>query len=507
MKRTVILALLIGLAGCGEDASDKVARARQEIARMELAAAKVDLAAALADQGDKAELLHLMAAVQLRMGDGDGAAATAARLARLGDQSPELTRIRAEAALLRGRADEALVLLGNDGAPQAWRVRAAAHLALDDTVAAVDAFRRGEAAGKDIMLLRDHALFLIGAEDLAAAEQRVAELQKLAPEGYDSLMLTGEIAARRGRFAAAHDAFARTAGHYPRAPEPWLARATVFETAGQGKDAAAMVAKAAALAPDDARVVALQVRLAVAREDWKSVRGTLARMEATLDPASDNGLAYAQALLFQGQPEQARSMLQRAFLRAAGNPRIRLLLAGAQMATRDPRAAYATVRPLAESLLADVPELELAEAAAQALGLEDEAAHWKARRLSPQREAALELAGKADAAMARERWDEAIASYRTIARQGDDAEVCRRLALALSRAGQGDEAAAVADKARALAPENADLIHLAGYVRAVAGKEPETARRLLQEASEADPRNPVYRRSFARWGSPEAWKP
>ncbi|HQS70864.1 MAG: hypothetical protein B7Y36_03245 [Novosphingobium sp. 28-62-57] len=500
MKKTLALALLMGLSGCGADATDKVARAREEIARMELAAAKVDLSAALAEQGDSAELLRLLAAVQLRMGDGDGAASTAARLEKLGERGPELARIRAEAALLRGRPDEALTLLGKDGAPQAWRVRAAAHLALDDTAAAVDAFRRGEAAGKDAMLLRDHAQFLIGAEDLTAAEQRVAQIQKLAPDGYDALMLTGEIAARRGRFDAAHSAFAKAAERFPRAPEPLLARASAFERAEQKDKAAEMVAKAAALAPEDPRVIALQVQMATARQDWQKVRDTLASEEAKLDPVSDNGIAYAQALLFLGQREQARSMLQRAFLRAPGNPRVRLLLAGAQMATDDPRAAYATVMPLADSLIADTPELELAETAARALELESEAERWEAKRLSSQRAQALELAGKAEDALLREQWDIGIAAYRTIAAQGDDAEIYRRLALALSRSGKGDEAIAMADKARALVPADADLIHLSGYVRAVAGKEPDTARRLLLEASQADPRNPVYRKSLARWG-------
>lgn len=467
---------------------------------MELAAAKVDLSAALSEQGENAELLRLLAAVQLRMGDGDGAASTAARLEQLGERSPDLVRIRAEAALLRGRPNEALALLGTDGTPQAWRVRAAAHLALDDTAAAVDAFRRGEAAGKDAMLLRDHALFLIDAEDLPAAEQRVVEIQKLAPDGYDALMLTGEIAMRRGRFGAAHKAFARAAERFPRAPEPLLARAGAFERAEQKAKAAEMVAKAAALAPKDPRVIALQVQMATAKQDWQTVRDTLASEESRLDPVSDNGIAYAQALLFLGQREQARSMLQRAFLRAPGNPRIRLLLAGAQMATNDPQAAYAMVKPLAESVIADTPELELAETAARALEREDEAELWKAKRLSPQRAAALELAGKAEDAMLRERWDEAIVAYRAIAVQGNDSEVYRRLALALSRSGRSDEAIVIADKARALSPSDADLVHLSGYVRAVAGKEPDTARRLLREASMADPRNPVYRKSLARWG-------
>lgn len=287
-------------------------------------------------------------------------------------------------------------------------------------------------------------------------------------------------------------------------PEPWLASASAYEDAGELDRAARMVAKAAALVPNDARVVAFKVRVAAGKQDWQTVRSLLARQEGSLDPLSANGLAYAEALLFLGQREQARAMFQRAFLRAPGNPRVRLMMAGAQMATGDPAAAYQTVRPLAESLIADDPELELAEAAARALDRDAEADEWKAKRLSPQRAVALDLAAKAAEAAEREDWPTAVALYRQLVGMGQDGEVYRRLALALSRAGKADEAIAAADRARGLVPGDPDLVHLAGYVRAVAGKQPDAARRLLQEAADSDPRNPVFRQSLARWGHPAA---
>ncbi len=504
MKRTVFLALALGLSACGGESVDKAARAREEIARMELAAAKVDLMAALAEKGDSRDLLVMLAGVQLRMGDGIGASASAARLERLGMKGDELARLKAEAALLRGSIEQGLELLGDDPSPQAWRLRAAAHLARGRTAAAIEAFARGEAAGDDVLLLRDHAMFLLGADDVAGAAQRAQAMARIAPAHYDTLMVGGEVAVRRRRFDEAQKLFAEAARLFPNVPEPWLASASAYEDAGELDRAAGMVAKAAALVPNDARVVAFKVRVAAGKQDWQTVRSLLARQEGSLDPLSANGLAYAEALLFLGQREQARAMFQRAFLRAPGNPRVRLMMAGAQMATGDPAAAYQTVRPLAESLIADDPELELAEAAARALDRDAEADEWKAKRLSPQRAVALDLAAKAAEAAEREDWPTAVAFYRQLVGMGQDGEVYRRLALALSRAGKADEAIAAADRARGLVPGDPDLVHLAGYVRAVAGKQPDAARRLLQEAADSDPRNPVFRQSLARWGHPAA---
>ncbi|MFN3553393.1 MAG: tetratricopeptide repeat protein, partial [Novosphingobium meiothermophilum] len=448
MKRTVFLALALGLSACGGESVDKAARAREEIARMELAAAKVDLMAALAEKGDSRDLLVMLAGVQLRMGDGIGASASAARLERLGMKGDELARLKAEAALLRGSIEQGLELLGDDPSPQAWRLRAAAHLARGRTAAAIEAFARGEAAGDDVLLLRDHAMFLLGADDVAGAAQRAQAMARIAPAHYDTLMVGGEVAVRRRRFDEAQKLFAEAARLFPNVPEPWLASASAYEDAGELDRAARMVAKAAALVPNDARVVAFKVRVAAGKQDWQTVRSLLARQEGSLDPLSANGLAYAEALLFLGQREQARAMFQRAFLRAPGNPRVRLMMAGAQMATGDPAAAYQTVRPLAESLIADDPELELAEAAARALDRDAEADEWKAKRLSPQRAVALDLAAKAAEAAEREDWPTAVALYRQLVGMGQDGEVYRRLALALSRAGKADEAIAAADRAR-----------------------------------------------------------
>ncbi|MBB3861006.1 tetratricopeptide (TPR) repeat protein [Novosphingobium hassiacum] len=504
MKRTMLLpvvSLALCLAACGEGSVDRVERARAEIAAMELGAARVDLAAALDEKGDDAELLTLLAGVQLRLGDGDGADATARRLEQLGRGGPELARIKAEATLLRGRPEDALALLGNDNTPGAWRIRAAAKSALGDSNGALDALRRGAAAGGDALLLRDYARFLIDARDLDGADQQVAALARIQPDGFDALMLSADIASRRGRMADAHTVLERAAKRYPRVPDPWIARATVYDMQGKLDEAVAMTARAAAIAPDDPRVIDLKVQFASMKGEWEKVRTILSKDEAKLEPTSANALSYAEAMLQLGHPEQARAMFQRALTRSPNNPYSRLMLAQAQLATGDAAAAYATVRPLSDSVLAGPRELELAEKAARAIDSAD-AATLRERLASAKQSAAQDLSRKGQAAFDKEDWNSAVAAYAQLAQMGEDAEVLKRLALALSHAGRTDEAIAAADRARTLRPEDPDTVYMAGYVRAAAGRDRAMALSLLRQASQADPGNAQFKRSLARYSDP-----
>ncbi|MFM2371185.1 MAG: hypothetical protein RIS85_907 [Pseudomonadota bacterium] len=499
-KRMLILPVLLLASACGEDAADRIARAKQEIAAMELGAAKVDLAAALAEKGDDPALLRMLADVQLRLGDGDGAEATANRLERAGVKGAELARIRAEAAVLRGRADDALALLGNDPSPAAWRVRAAARTVLKDPAGALDALRKGVAAGADPLLLRDYARFLIDAQDLDGASAQVAALLKVQPDGFDGLMLSADIASRRGRMADAHALLEKAGKAFPRVPDPWIAQANAYDMDGKLDQAIAMTDKAAAIAPDDARVVDLKVQFAAMKGDWEKVRSVLAKKESTLDPLSPNGLTYAEAMLRLGHPEQARAMFQRALTRSPNNPYSRLMLAEAQLATGDGATAYATVKPLSDSVMAGPRELELAEKAARAMGSAD-ADGLKARLASAKAGAAQDLSRKGLAALSAEDWSGAIAAYGQLAQLGEDAEVLKRLALALSHAGRTGEAIAAADRARALRPEDPDTVYMAGYVRAAGGRDRAMALNLLKQASEAAPDNVLFRRSLARFSA------
>lgn len=496
------LAFALALAACGDGAADKLARARQELADMELAAARVDLAHVLAEKGDDPAVLIMLADVQLRLGDGDGAATTAARLERLGQNGAEIRRIKAEAALLKGDAATALALVAGDQSASAFRIRAGAFLARDDSAGALAALRQGAAAGGDPRLLADYARFLIDAGDLAGADRQIAALQKARPDSLDGYLLSADVAARRGRYEAAHATLAKAASRYPRIPDPLLARATTFDLQGKLDEAVAVTAKAAELAPDDPRVRDLQVQFASMKGEWDNVRSLLVRQEKTLDPISANGLSYAEAMLRTGHPEQARAMFQRALTRSPNNPFSRVMLAEAQLAVGDAAAAYATVQPLAQGILAGPRELEIAAKAAEALNRPDAAA-LRARQAAASDGTVAKLSDQGQAALAREDWSAAIAAYRQLVQIGEDADVLKRLALALSHSGQSAEALRVADRARALRPDDPDTVYVAGLVRARSGLDRTTGLALLRQAVEAAPGNVVFRRSLATYGVQE----
>lgn len=503
MRTRLAVALLLTLSACGESPADRVARARQEIAGMELAAARVDLIAALAEQGDNLAALRLLADVQLRLGDGEGAAATAVRLERAGASAVDLVPIQAEAALLRGNPKAALALLGAAASPAAERVRAAALLAKHDAAGALAALRRGVAVGADPLLLRDYARFLIGSGDFDGAASQIATLSRLQPEGFDALMLGADLATRRSRHAEAHALLERAFARFPNVPDALIARATVFDLEGKLDEAVAMTNRAATIAPDDPRIRDLKVQFAAMNGDWSTVRALLAREERTLDPLSPNGLSYAEAMLRTGHPEQARALFQRALTRSPGNPYSRLMLAEAQLATGDARAAHATVAPLASSVMADQRELELAARAAEKAGL-PEAAAYRARLSDANQGMVQALSAEGNAALVSEDWPRAIEVFSRLAQRGEDAEVLKRLALALSHRGRADEAIRAADRARALRPDDPDTSYMAGLVRVRAGRDVPAAIAMLQQASQSAPDNTIFRQTLARFQLREA---
>jgi tetratricopeptide (TPR) repeat protein len=173
------------------------------------------------------------------------------------------------------------------------------------------------------------------------------------------------------------------------------------------------------------------------------------------------------------------------------------MLAEAQLATGDAATALRTVSPLSDSVLAGQRELDLAVRAAQAAN-DPAVAALAARLHSPQFRTSQKLAADAQAALTRQDWTAAIAAYRQIPGYDGDAEVLRRLAEASAKAGQADAALGFADKALDLAPRNADMLHTAALVRLQTGRDRERMLRLMNQATELDPANHLFRADLAR---------
>ncbi|WP_225007931.1 tetratricopeptide repeat protein [Novosphingobium percolationis] len=496
----ILAPLFLALAACGQGGGDHAGRARAAFAADDYAGARVEALAALESDGRNADLLALLIESQLRMGDGDGAQATLRRLIEAGRGGPELARWKAEAALLRGQPRAALEWVANDESAGGWRIRAAALVALKDYAGASAAYRRGTAGQPDLLLARDHARMLLEAQDWTGAAAALAVMQRLAPDVLDTRLVAGELALKQGRRDEAAKIYDDAIAASPRRVEPLLARAALADMAGKVDAAAALVARAAALAPADPRVIEMTVQVAAEKGDWEQVRTTLAPQEADLDPRSPNGLKYAEALLALNHPEQARAIFAKALLLSPQNPFARIMLGEAELATGDGAGALRTIRPLADSALAGPRELDLAMRAGRAA--HDPAGDAYAARLaSPAFKAAQAALGEARAALGRQDWAGAMAAVQRVPGADGDAEAQKLLAFAASKAGRADEALAHADRALELSPRNPDMIHLAGLVRLEAGRDHEAMVRLLKQASEADPANRLFRADLVRAGA------
>lgn len=493
--------LLLASACSSQDPAASFAKARQEFAAEDYAGARADVLVALEHDSANRDMLTLLARSQLLMGDGDGAQASITRLKEAGGSGPELVRMAAEAALLRDQPEQTLSMLGGDVSPDGWRLRAAAHIAKDEAPAALDAFRKGMAAGQHFELARDYARFLLTAQDYAGAAGAMETVRKLGPARLDALQLAGEFAQAQNRLDEARLAYERVAKAFPARIEPLLALADLADIRGKLDEAETFAARAAAIAPNDSRVARMTVQLASERGDWEKVRTMLAPRESSFDARSLDAMTYGEALLRLGHPEQARAIFAKALLLSAQNPYARLMLSEAQLATGDGATALRTVRPLADSVLAGQRELELAVRAAKAAN-DHTAAGLETRLRSPQLPELQKLAGAGQAALARRDWPAAIDAYRRIPGFDSDAEVLKRLAFASSQAGRNDDAIAFADRALSREPRNADMLHIAGLARMNAGRDREAAKRLMEQASQLDPANKLFRADLARAVAP-----
>lgn len=499
MKRAALLAALLLVSACSRaDPAAQFAAAQQAYASEDYAAARAHVLGALDADGSNRDMLVLFARTQLKLGDGDGAQATLARLDEAGATSPELIRLKAEAAILRGQPQAALDLLGRDGTAEGWRLQAAAYNALDDGPAALEALRRGLAVdGRHYALLFDYARFLIAAQDFPAAARTIGTMREISPDRLDTLMIAGTLAAKQGQLDAAERSYTAAARKFPSRVEPLTALASLADMRGKIDVALALVARAAKIAPDHSEVTDLAVLLASEKGDWETVRKTLVSQELTLDPRSANGMTYAEALLRLGQPEHARAIFAEALLLSPQNPFARLMLAESQLAVGDAASALRTMRPLSDSVLAGERELDLAVRAAKAAN-DPVAVALLARLQSPALKANQQLVSAAQAALFRQDWQAALTAFGQIPGHENDPEVLRRMALAASRTGQTDVALGYADRAIDLAPRNADMLHTAALVRLEAGRDRDQMLRLMKAASQLDPANRLFRADLAR---------
>ena len=492
------LAALAMLSACGDpDPKELFTAARQHVMAEDFRAAKGELVEALKLEPRNRDMLALLARVQLRIGDGDGARLTLRRLTDLGVKGPEWTRLAAEAAVYADDAKQALILLGNDGTPEAWRIRAAAQEALGDNAAVRAAYVAGLQAGGDARLVANYARFLLADNDVDGAAAQIASLQRARPQALDTLLLSGDLALARGQYPAALAQYQQAAKRFPARAEPVLAQAEILDMQGNVDAAIKLLAQAEKLEPGHRRLQPLQIQLYSEKGEWSKIRDILQRKEADIQPGTAEGLTYGEALLRMGHPEQARVMFSQAVILAPENRYARMMLGEAQLATGDAKTAWRTVKVLSDSVLVNPVELQLAERAARAAG--DPAADAiKARAASALFKEQIALSGTGQAALLKRDWAGAITAYGKLLQYGDDADILKRLSLASDSLGDHAAAIGYADRALAVEPENPDLMYQAGVTRLHGSTDLAGAVRLLQQAAEIHPDNALFRIDLAK---------
>lgn len=491
------LALALLLGGCGADPKALAEKARSEFAAHQYLAAQTDLAAALAANPNDPALLELHARNALAMGDGIAAGASLERLAAM-RRPADFNRLAAEAALLRGQAQDALAALGDDKSAAGQRLRGLALLSRGDKAGALAAFEAGLAAEpKNAPLLASLARFKLMEGDTSAA-RRLAD-QALAADGdlLDAMLVDGQIATAEGNLGKALAAYDKAGKRYPGNLAALTGQAGLLGDLGRTDELAALLAGFQGKSTDGT-LAYLKARLAAAKGDWSAARDILQASEDTLKDRDDANVLYAQALAGIGQPEQARARLAPLLSRHPESVLLRRELGKAQLAGNDPAGAVKTLLPFASSKTASVEDLRLLAKAAEAAG-DPNAAFFAARARYPSPQSLGQALGAADAAMKAGNWGNAILAYDQILALTDGRSplVLNNMAWAQAQVGNKDKALQFAQRAIEVAPEDPQVMDTLGWLLHQTGGNKARALDLLQRAAQKAPQNATIKAHLA----------
>lgn len=501
MKHRTILAALLLATACSPSAETLGERARQAFAAHDFAAARIDLIEALKQQPGNRDLLLLQARTLIELGDGEGARAALDTLLKGAQPQGEVAELAASAALLRRVPDLVPDLLAGNNSVEASRLRATAALQKQNIELAIQELDRAVAAGGSGRVYSDYARVMLIKGDLTRAADYQAQADRLSPDQLGTLLTGGELALRRGDLAEALNRFTRADKSYPGNVAAMMNKASVLGDLGRFDEMQQVLGPLAAAAPKDPTVVYLKARLAQSRQDWSGIKALVQPVEAGLDPQDPTRLVYADALTHLGQAQQAAAQAA-PIARANPDNRIALkVLAEAQLAGGDAAAAAETYRRVGTAPTARTEEKALYARITQAAGDPAVPAAAQAQN-APSPKALIADLAEGDSAMRQGDWARAATAYDHIlaATDGRNVLVLNNMAYAQAMLGNHGRAIELADKALALAPENASVMDTAAWVRVLAGKDKARARELLEKAAAKAPNNAAIKKHLARIG-------
>lgn len=496
--RPMVLALTMVLTACGQSAPEKLAQAQESFERNDFVSARLGLISALQDEPDNQTMLKLLVKTQLALGDGEGAAASIAKLGPSGTNT-ELPELQAEADLLRGQFDKVLTGVAGRESSQAWRLRALANIGLGKTAAAREAFQKGMTSiGAKAELYASFARFELAAGSAAETQKLIKLALAENPDLIDGLLVSAQLAVRQGRLQDALGDFNRVLKISSVNSGAKLGKVGVLGDLGRLDEAGSLLKEVATQLPDDLRVIYLQARLASAQGRWKDVRTLLQPTERDMRENPRMQALYAQALLRMGLNEQARGWLVPLVRKYPGHYLARQLLGEAQLEGGDAAKALQTLRPLADRPDASPGQLSLAAKAAK-LARDPSAERYAQRARTPAPEWVGGELAKADQSLRKGNWADAAARYQDILDRSitPNAIVLNNLAFATSNLGRQDEALALAMRALQLEPNHPSVMDTAGWLMIKTGQDRAKGIDLLRAAAKKAPDNPAIAKHLA----------
>jgi tetratricopeptide (TPR) repeat protein len=492
MKRTPSFSLLAALllAGCSLDEADPRAAADAALAANDLRAARVHLISALKETPGEADLNLKLARVLVEMGDGDGARAVIERLPEDIRSGPEASGLMANALLLVGLVDEALVAAqaASEDSPRAAWVEIGALLATNQLAqgyavadSAIERFPN------DPRLLALRGEMALSEGRITMARELAAQAMAADPKSLHALLLSGRLDLLNENRLAARDHFALAAQTHPTVIGPMLYLAATEADLGNRDAAVATLSDMEGLAPGHPVATFLRAKIAFHDSDLEVAHNLIQQVESDLREMPQAWLLQGEIAYLRGNQKMAIEHLRRFLKDNPGHLHASLVLAQAYIADGDEDAAWQVIERPSLRAAASPQMLQLAARLAATRGVGDKYANRlpEAAQASDAHRKLME----ADRALASEDWAKAAQIYRALREQGfaNNALVLNNAAWAELNSGKKADALRLARSAYALTPDDPQVQDTLGWMLLEAKGDKAEALRLTTKALSARP--------------------